>query len=145
MITNTTALKKIYGLLRIGINSKSFPLMTLPEYDERIRGYAAELGLEVEIFHSNLEGEVVNRLYDANERGVDAAIFNPAGYSSGYPALNAAISQVRFPVIEVHISNPARRGGTSEIARVSQGTVTGFGIAGYYLALRGIKDLLAAK
>ncbi|MGH7055186.1 MAG: type II 3-dehydroquinate dehydratase, partial [Stellaceae bacterium] len=100
---------------------------------------------EVEIFHSNLEGEVINRLYEANERGVDAAIFNPAGYSSGYPALNAAIAQVRFPVIEVHISNPARRGGTSEIARVSQGTVTGFGISGYSLALRGIKDLLAAK
>lgn len=131
--------------MRGKVQTEIFGKMTLPEYDERIRGYAAELGLEVEIFHSNLEGEVINRLYEAGERGVDAAIFNPAGYSSGYPALNAAISQVRFPVIEVHISNPARRGGTSEIARVSQGTVTGFGIAGYSLALRGIKDLLAAR
>ena len=44
-----------------------FGPMTLPEYDERIRGYAKELGVEVEIFHSNIEGEIVNRLYAANE------------------------------------------------------------------------------
>ncbi|HJU18478.1 MAG TPA: type II 3-dehydroquinate dehydratase [Stellaceae bacterium] len=131
--------------MRGKVQTEIFGKMTLPEYDERIRGYAAELGLEVEIFHSNIEGEVINRLYEANERGIDAAIFNPAGYSSGYPALNAAISQLRLPVIEVHISNPARRGGTSEIARVSQGTVTGFGIFGYSLALRGLKELLAGK
>src|ERR1044071_5434704 len=52
-----------------------FGPMTLPEYDERIRGYAKELGVEVEIFHSNIEGEIVKRLYAANARGVDAAIF----------------------------------------------------------------------
>ena len=53
-----------------------FGPMTLPEYDERIRGYAKELGVEVEIFHSNVEGEIVNKLYAANDAGVDAAIFN---------------------------------------------------------------------
>ena len=57
----------------------------------------------------------------------------------------AAISQVRYPTIELHISNPARRGRESEISRVACGAVTGFGIFGYYLALRGIKDVLAAK
>jgi 3-dehydroquinate dehydratase-2 len=56
----------------------------------------------------------------------------------------AAIAQVRFPTIELHISNPARRGRESEIARVCRGVVTGFGIFGYYLALRGIKDMPAA-
>jgi Dehydroquinase class II len=63
-----------------------FGPMTLPEYDERIRGYAKELGVEVEIFHSNVEGEIVNKLYAANDAGVDAAIFNPAAFGSGYPA-----------------------------------------------------------
>ena len=57
----------------------------------------------------------------------------------------AAIAQVGLPTIEVHISNPVRRGPVSETAKVSQGMVTGFGVAGYYLALRGLKDLLAAK
>jgi 3-dehydroquinate dehydratase II len=117
--------------------------MTLPEYDDRIRNYAMELGLEVEIFHSNVEGEVINKLYEANDAGFDAAIFNPAGFSSGYPALVAAISQVRFPTIEVHISNPVRRGPVSDTARASKGMIIGFGVAGYSLALRGILDILA--
>jgi len=43
----------------------------------------------------------------------------------------------------VHISNPVRRGPVSDTATVSQGMVTGFGVAGYYLALRGLRDMLA--
>jgi 3-dehydroquinate dehydratase II len=113
-----------------------FGPMTLPEYDERIRGYAKEL---------NVEGEIVNKLYAANDAGVDAAIFNPAAFGSGYPALVAALSQVKFPTTEVHISNPIRRGPASQTATVSQSVVAGFGIAGYALALRGIRDQLAAK
>ncbi|MFL5269002.1 MAG: type II 3-dehydroquinate dehydratase [Stellaceae bacterium] len=131
--------------MRGKVQTEIFGPMTLPEYDERIRGYAAELGLEIEIFHSNIEGEVVNKFYEANDKGFDAALFNPAAFGTGYPALVAAISQVRFPTIEVHISNPVRRGPVSETAKVSQGMVTGFGLSGYYLALRGVKDLLAAK
>jgi 3-dehydroquinate dehydratase II len=131
--------------MRGKVQTEIFGPMTLPEYDERIRGYAAELGLEIEIFHSNIGGEVVNKFYEANDKGFDAALFNPAAFGTGYPALVAAISQVRFPTIEVHISNPVRRGPVSETAKVSQGMVTGFGLSGYYLALRGVKDLLAAK
>jgi 3-dehydroquinate dehydratase II len=131
--------------MRGKVQTDVFGTMTLPEYDEQIRKYAAELGFEVEIFHSNIEGEVINRLYEAHERGVDAALINPAGYTSGHPALVAAMAQVGFPTVEVHISNPARRGGTSDIARVSRSTVTGFGIFGYYLALRGVREVLGAK
>ncbi|MBM3359256.1 MAG: type II 3-dehydroquinate dehydratase [Betaproteobacteria bacterium] len=122
-----------------------FGTMTLPEYDQAIRRYAAELGLEVEIFLSNSEGGVIEKLYSAHDGGVDAAIINPAGFTTGYPALVAAIAQVKFPTIEVHISNPARRPLISDIARVARGVVTGFGIYGYYLALRGLKELLAAR
>ena len=131
--------------MRGKVQLEIFGPMLLPEYDERIRGYAAELGLDIEIFHSNIEGEVVNKIYEANDKGFDAALFNPAAFGTGYPALVAALSQVRFPTIEVHISNPVRRGPASETARVSQGMVTGFGLPGYYLALRGVRDMLAAK
>jgi 3-dehydroquinate dehydratase-2 len=131
--------------MRGKVQTDIFGTMTLPEYDEHIRKYAAELGLEVEIFHSNIEGEVINKFYEAHERGVAAALINPAGYTTGHPALVAAIAQVGFPTIEVHISNPARRGGVSDIARACRGTVTGFGIFGYYMALRGVCDMLAAK
>jgi 3-dehydroquinate dehydratase-2 len=131
--------------MRGKVQTDVFGPMTLPEYDEQIRKYASELGLEVEIFHSNIEGEVINKFYEAHDRGIAAALVNPAGYTTGHPALVAAIGQVGFPTIEVHISNPARRGGVSEIARVSRGVVTGFGIFGYYLALRGVRDILDAK
>jgi len=128
--------------MRGKVQTEIFGPMTLPEYDERIRGYANELGVEIEIFHSNIEGEVINRLYTANDQGFDAAIFNPAGFARGYPALVAAISQVKFPTIELHMSNPVRRGPVSETATVSQGMITGFGIVGYYLGLRGLRDTL---
>ena len=114
-----------------------FGRMTLPEYDAQIRAYAAELGVEVEIFHSNSEGAVIDRIYAAHEEGIDAAIINPAGFSRGYPALVAAIAGVKFPTIEVHISNPARRGLHSDVLTASLGAVAGFGITGYELALRG--------
>jgi len=119
-----------------------FGTMKLPEYDRHIRKYASELGIKVEIFHSNIEGEVINRFYAAHDGGVDGAIINPAGFTTGHPALGAAIAQVKFPTIELHISNPARRGRVSEIATTTRGVVTGFGIFGYYLALRGIREIL---
>lgn len=131
--------------MRGKVQTEIFGPMTLPEYDERIRGYAAELGIDIEIFHSNVEGEVVNRFYKANDEGFDGALFNPAAFGTGYPALVAAISQVRFPTIEIHISNPIRRAPASQTAAVSQGVVAGFGLPGYFLALRGLRDLVAAK
>jgi len=120
-----------------------FGPMTMADYDVRIREYAEALGVTVEIFHSNIEGEVVNRLYEANDQGVDAAIFNPSAFGTGYPALVAALGQVTFPVIEVHISNPIRRGPATQTAAVSRGVVAGFGVAGYDLALRGLVGMLA--
>ena len=119
--------------------------MTLPEYDTRIRAYAAALDIEIEIFHSNIEGDVIHRLYDAHDQGFDAAIINPSGFTRGYPALTAAIAGVKFPTIEVHISNPLRRGPASQTSAVSLGVIAGFGVAGYALALRGLRDHLAAS
>ena len=129
--------------MRGKVQTEIFGKMTLPEYDAHIRQYAADLGIEIEIFHSNIEGAIVNRLYDAIDQGFEGALFNPAGFSRGYPALTAAIGQVSFPVIEVHISNPVRRGPISDTAQVSQGIVAGFGVFGYHVALLGIRNLVA--
>jgi 3-dehydroquinate dehydratase-2 len=122
-----------------------FGPMTLPEYDDHIRKYAREVGVDVEIFHSNVEGEVINKLYEAHEHGIDGAVINPAGYTTGHPALVAAIGQVRFPTIELHVSNPARRGATSDVARACRGSVAGFGVYGYYMALRALLDIASSK
>lgn len=128
--------------MRGKVQVELFGTMRLPEYDEKIRGYAQSLGLAVEIFHSNLEGEVINRIYAAHDQGVDGIIFNPAGFGSGYPALVAALSQVACPVIEVHISNPLRRGPATQTSAASRGVVAGFGVEGYHLALQGLLALL---
>jgi 3-dehydroquinate dehydratase-2 len=140
---------KILVVHGAGINMRgksqveTFGPMTMAQYDEHIRRYASELGLEVEIFHSNIEGEVINRFYDAFERKLDGALINPAGYTTEHPALCAAITQVGFPVVEVHLSNPAARGRISDVGKVCRSVVTGFGIYSYALALRGLKELLA--
>ena len=122
-----------------------FGPMTLAQYDEHLRKYAAELGVELEIFHSNVEGEVIDKLYAAHDAGITGCVINPAGFTVGYGALNNAISQVGFPTIEVHVSNPALRGRISDVGRHARGVVTGFGIFGYYLAMRGLLEIASAK
>ena len=122
-----------------------FGPLTLAQYDEHIRRYAAELTCEVEIFHSNIEGEVINKFYEAFERKFDGALINPADYTLDHPALCAAITRSQFPVIEVHLSNPALRGRISDVGRVCRSVVTGFGITGYALALQGLLEILRAQ
>ena len=95
-----------------------FGTTTLDEINDAVRRYAEELGVEVEIFHSNIEGEVVNALYAAHDGDMDAAVINPSGYTTGTGPLLTAITQVRFPVIEVHASNPSARGVVSRVQPV---------------------------
>ena len=141
---------KILVVHGVGMNMRgkaqveTFGPMTLAEYDTNIQQYAAQLEVSVDIFHSNIEGEVINRLYAAHDENVAGAVINPAAYMSGYPALCAAIEQVSYPVWEIHMSNPSRRGRMSEVANVVQGVITGFGIHGYYLALQGVKTITSA-
>ena len=118
-----------------------FGTATLDEINEQIRGYAEGLGLEVELFHSNIAGEVVNALYDAHDRDFDAALINPAGYTTVTGPLPAAIAQVKFPVVEVHASNPTSRGVVSNILPVCKGSVYGFGVYGYRLALEAVQHM----
>ncbi len=114
---------------------------TLDQINEQILGYAEGLGIDVELYHSNIEGEVVNAIYDAHERQIDAAVINPAGYTTTTGPLRAAITQVGFPFIEVHASNPTARGTVSNVLPVCNGSVYGFGVYGYYLALEAVKHM----
>ena len=127
--------------LRGKVNVDIFGPMTLGQYDERIAEFASALSVTVETFQSNVEEEVIARLRQARDDGVDFVLINPAGYSTGHRALAKAVGQLEIPAIELHVSNPASRGGSSEIAPVCRGTITGFGIFGYYLGLRGALSL----
>ena len=117
-----------------------FGTMTLPEYDENIRQYAADLGVDVDIFHSNEESEVIAKLKDSD---ADAALINPGGFTTGHPALADTIREGSIPTLEIHMSNPASRGRISEIGPACRGVITGIGIRGYNLGLQAAKELSA--
>jgi len=140
-------LTKVLVIHGAGINMRGkfqveiFGTATMEDYSDQIQKYANQLDIEIDIFHSNIEGEVIDKFYQSHLDGYDAAIINPAGYSTGHPALCAAISQVEFPTLEVHISNPAARGNISEISPVCKGVITGFGLYGYFIGLKAIKEL----
>ena len=127
--------------MRGKVQVEVFGTSTLEDINKEIHGYGLDLGIELDIFHSNIEGEVVNCLYSAHDSGdVDACLINPAGWTTSSGVLRAAIAQVSFPVIEVHASNPTARGTVSTIQPVSKGSIYGFGYYGYYLALQGLKN-----
>ena len=136
---------KILVLQGAGMNMRGksqielFGTKTLPEINEEIMGYGTALNVDVYIFHSNIEGELVNALYDAYENKYDGALLNPAGNTAGAPSLKNAIPQVTFPVIEIHFSNPSSRGLVSHIHPVCKGLIWGFGVYGYYLGLEALK------
>ncbi len=128
--------------MRGKVQIEVFGPMTLELMNQEIQRYAKELKVEVEIFHSNIEGEVINAIYDASDRGMDAALINPGGYTAGAQALRGAIAQVKYPVIEIHASNPTSRGTVSLIGPACKGLVYGFGVYSYYLGLQGVLKLV---
>ncbi|HEY4163448.1 MAG TPA: type II 3-dehydroquinate dehydratase [Dongiaceae bacterium] len=144
-------MKRVLVLHGLGMNMRGkvkqsvFGKATLPEYDAAIRSHSTELGISVDIFQSNIEGELVNKLYAGEEEGIDGAIINPAGFTIGYRGLTVAIDQVGFPVVEVHVSNPLTRGLISEVGKFAAAQVTGFGLDGYRVALIGLSALIDAK
>ena len=130
--------------MRGKVDVQIFGPMTLEQLNDVIRGYARDVGVDVEFCHSNVEGDIVNALYAAHDGDIDAALINPAGYMRTTGPLPTAIGQVRFPVIEVHVSNPVARGIQSTILPTCRGSVTGFGPFSYSLALAAAKELVSA-
>lgn len=108
------------------------------------RGHAAALGAEVELFQSNHEGALVDRIQAALTDGTAGIVLNPGAYTHTSVALLDALKAVGIPAVEVHISDPDRR---EEFRRVSYvrdacvATIKGHGLAGYLEAM----DLLAGR
>jgi len=112
--------------------------------NQDIKEKAAEIDLEVEIMQSNHEGEIVDFLHD-NYKELDGIIINPAGLTHTSVVLRDAISSVRLPAVEVHISNIHRREEfrkKSYTAEVAVGQISGLGVQGYLLALEGLVEIL---
>jgi 3-dehydroquinate dehydratase-2 len=118
--------------------------LTLEEIDAKLRGVAAELGLEIECRQSNQEGVLVDALQEART-SADGVVFNPGGYTHTSVALRDAIAAIGIPVVEVHLSNIAAREEFRHISVVSavcRGTIAGFGWQSYALGLRALAGIL---
>jgi 3-dehydroquinate dehydratase-2 len=105
------------------------------------------LGLHVEVRQTDDEAELVGWLHEAAD-GRLPVVLNPAAFTHYSYALRDAISQRTAPLIEVHISNPAAREEfrhTSVVAAVATGTIAGFGLRSYVLALQAVAELLAEQ
>jgi 3-dehydroquinate dehydratase II len=107
---------------------------------------AAELGLATDFRQTDSEAELVSWIHDAADARTPM-VLNPAAFTHYSYALRDALAMRTAPLVEVHLSNPAAREAfrhVSVVAAVADGTISGFGVASYQLALRAIAGLIAA-
>jgi 3-dehydroquinate dehydratase-2 len=113
---------------------------TLGEIESELASLASELGVEVEFFQSNHEGEILDFLEEVAPR-VQGILINPGGLTHTSVSLRDGLVGMGLPVVETHLSNPAARESfrhRSFIAPVALATVAGFGKNSYVLGLRGL-------
>ena len=119
----------------------------LEQVNGAILARAKELGAQCEVFQSNHEGDIIDRLHEAR-REVDGVVLNAGAYTHYSSAIRDAIAAIRIPCVEVHISNVHAREEfrhTSVIAPACLGVVCGFGGDSYLLALEGLVRRLSQQ
>ncbi len=124
--------KSVYG-------SKSFE-----QINDDIKKWAEELGMQAEIFQSNYEGAIIDKLQDAIGN-VSGVVMNPGAYTHYSYAIRDAVASTGLPVVEVHMSNIHAREEFrhhSVIAPVCKGQICGFGADSYRLGLEAISALI---
>ncbi len=133
------------NLNRLDLREKSFyGDITYDDICLTVENAARDLGFEVDIRQSNDEAEIVNWLHQAADNKTPV-IFNPAAFTHYSYAIRDAVVMLKAPCIEVHISNPLSREEfrhTSVISGVVAGTIAGFGLNSYRLAIQAMQGLL---
>ncbi len=142
-------MKKILVLLgpnlnMVGVREKGiYGQETAQSIESQIIDYAKKSGFEADVFQSNHEGDLIDKIHDSRDKYVGAVI--NAGALTHYSyALRDAIACVKLPYIEVHMSNIHAREEfrhTSVIAPVCAGQIAGFGKNSYMLAIKALEEL----
>ncbi len=133
------------NLNMLGIREPSvYGVETYQTLVEKIERHAKEKGVEVEIFQSNHEGALVDKIQEAYFEKADGIVINPGGYTHTSVSILDAVKAVQIPTVEVHISKVEEREGfrqTSYIRLAAKKTVTGKGLDGYLEAMDFLIDL----
>lgn len=120
---------------------------SLQEVERKLTELAEKLGLNVEFFQSNHEGELMDRIHAAYGKA-DGIVINPGAFTHYSYAIRDAISAVSIPTVEVHLSNIYSRESFrhhSVTAPVTIGQISGFGLNSYELGLLAIHNYLQKK
>ncbi|QKG26629.1 type II 3-dehydroquinate dehydratase [Actinomadura verrucosospora] len=118
---------------------------TLDDLAALCRDTGHRLGLTVEVRQTDDEAELIRWVHEAADERLPV-VLNPAAFTHYSYGLRDALAQRTAPLVEVHISNPATREEfrhTSVVAGVATGTIAGFGMMSYVLALQAVAELLA--
>ncbi|BDU50489.1 type II 3-dehydroquinate dehydratase [Haliovirga abyssi] len=107
-----------------------------------IKNKAKRENIDIEIYQSNHEGEIVDKIQEAYDNAVDYIIINPAAFTHYSIAIRDALAAVNIPFVEVHISNVYKREKfrhKSVTAPIAIGQITGFSYYGYLMAIDYLK------
>jgi 3-dehydroquinate dehydratase-2 len=111
---------------------------TLADIEATLKQQALSAGHELDTLQSDSEAELIRRIHSARDEHVAAILFNPAAFTHTSIALRDALLAVQIPFVELHLSNVAAREDfrqRSFFADIAIGTITGFGVTSYELAL----------
>jgi 3-dehydroquinate dehydratase-2 len=118
---------------------------TAKELDAMLQEHAKAKGYALEIFYTNVEGEAIDRIYQALKDGVDGLVMNPASFNYAGYALRDCVKGAALPYVEVHLTNVEARGIKCVVAPVANGVVHGFGTHSYILGLEAMLHILDRK
>ena len=118
----------------------------LDDVNRLMRDKAEIKGIQLEIYQSNIEGELISMLHKG--AAFDGIILNPAGYGHTSIAMMDAIKSIATPVVEVHLSNVHAREDYRHhtyTSSAAHGVITGFGSDSYLLALDALASIAEKK
>jgi 3-dehydroquinate dehydratase-2 len=121
---------------------------TLADINQQLTTLSKAEGHHLQALQSNAEYELIDRIHDARQEGVNFIIINPAAFTHTSVALRDALAGVDIPFIEVHLSNVHAREAFrqhSYFSDIAQGVICGLGAQGYELALRSAFSFLDTK